>query len=514
MFNDLIFDKVPRFFSFLYRLCCESFLFRVLGAVWRGLCGLCSRSFLGRLVCEHESETEERSGSAVLRAADAVVRFLTRLMRRVIDALTFGTRSILLTRVLAKLRELYAFLDYEFFAGVCIMFVMLCPGSMWRNVYGIAVALALLAVLAVMTAVEKRDALSVRTLGAAFFIFALSTVVSAFTAIDRSDALRVLTFYAASFIFTIVLAADLRDPARLKKLLGFIYVAVIASAIYAFYQRVTGVAISASLTDVSTNSYMPGRVFSTFENPNNYAEFLILTVPLCVAYCSMLKKSYTALVAWILNALPLGALLMTYSRSGWISFALAVVIFVFLYNKKLFPALIIAGLIGFMFLPDTVMSRIATIGSTGDSSNKYRLYIWEGALRMLKTHGVTGVGLGPASFRYVYLGVCNKVAAPAAHSHMLYLETWIEQGLLGIVSYLAMLFSAVRRGLIYMRCADKRLRITMIACISSLVAIMFAAAVEYIWFYPRVMMTYFMVLGILYACISQARASRAAVTEE
>ena len=510
MINDLIFDKIPRFFLFIYRLCCESFLFRTLGRAWRGLCRLCRQSLIGSALCEHRSEEGERQGSAIMRAIDAVVRGILWLIRRVIDALTFGSRSILLTRVLAKLRELYTFLDYEFFAGVCVLFIFLCPGDLWRNAYGLIIASALLFILLVLTAIGKREILSVRALGAAFVVFVFSTALSVFIAGDRSDALRVFVFFATAFILAIVLAADLRDPARLKKLLGFIYLAVICTAIYAFYQRLTGVAISASLTDVKTNSYMPGRVFSTFDNPNNYAEFLILTIPLCIAYCSMLKKSSAALIAWVLNALPLGALLMTYSRSGWISFALAVVIFVFLYNKKLFPALIVAGIIGFMLLPDTVLARIGTIGSTGDSSNKYRLYIWEGVLRMLKTNWLTGVGLGPASFRAVYVGVCNSLATPAPHSHMLYLEIWVEQGILGIVSYFAMLFSALRRGLIYLRYAQKNVRITMIACISSLTAILFASAVEYIWYYPRVMLTYFIVLGILYACISCARADRAA----
>ena len=42
------------------------------------------------------------------------------------------------------------------------------------------------------------------------------------------------------------------------------------TSLYAFYQRAVGVAVSSSLTDLELNKCVPGRVFSSFGNPNNY----------------------------------------------------------------------------------------------------------------------------------------------------------------------------------------------------------------------------------------------------
>lgn len=505
----LITEKLPRFFRFIYRLICESAVFRGLAAAWHWLCDTAKGSILLGWLFERPGEAEKTKNSAVIRFADAVSGCVTRFVRTVADKLTFGSFSCVFTRLLGKLKELYSFLDYEFFCGACIFFIIVCPGERWSNLFGLGIALVLLFVLIVMIAAGKRDRVSLACVGASFFAFVISTVLGIVIASDVKDALRVSIFFATSFILVIVIAATAQSKAKLKKLLGFIYAAAIVSALYAFYQRATGVNVSASFTDLSLNASMPGRVFSSFENPNNYAELLILILPLCVAYCSMLKRSAAAAVCWVLNALPAAALLMTYSRSGWVSFAIAVLVFVFLYNKKLLPALALAALLLIPFLPSSVTDRISTIGSTDDSSNMYRIYIWEGALKMLRDCWFTGLGLGPSNFREVYITVYNPLAGVAQHAHMLYLEIWLEQGIVGLVCYLSMLFSAVRRSVIAAKYAEKGVRLTLIAGVSSIVGIMFSSAVEYIWYYPRVMVVYFMVLGIMYACVNIVNSGRA-----
>jgi len=510
MITELLFEKIPRFFAFLYRLICESFVFTAAKRAWRAICREFSSSAAGRLLTERKNEGEAVSQSLLFRILDGVGRGIVKLLGKVIDVLTFGSRSFTGTRLLAKLRELYGFLDFEFLVGVSLWFFILCPGPMWHNVYGLAAAIFLLGVELILMAADKREYVTLKRAGTAFFAFVLTTLVSVISAGNRPDAMRVFVFYATSFIMTLVVIGTATDKDKLKKILGFIYTAVILTAIYAFYQRAIGVEVSASLTDLTLNATMPGRVFSTFENPNNYAELLVLTMPISVVYCTMIKQKRVRAAALLLELLPFAAILMTYSRSGWISFALSVVIFIYFYDKKLLPVLLLVGICVIPFLPSSVTARIATIGSTKDSSNHYRIYIWEAVMKMLDkdVNWLTGVGLGPASFREVYLPLCDPIAAPAQHAHMLYLETWIEQGIFGVLSYLAMLFSAVRRSLIAMKYASREVRLTVIACIASLGGIAFASAAEYIWYYPRVMVIYFVVLGLLYACINIAEKER------
>ena len=190
---------------------------------------------------------------------------------------------------------------------------------------------------------------------------------------------------------------------------------------------------------------------------------------------------------------------MTYSRSGWVGFAISAIVFVCIYDKRLlipFGVLVVAAI---PFLPDTIMNRIFTIGSMNDSSNSYRLYIWDSCIRMIKDYGIKGLGLGPESFRAVYPGYSSPVAITAPHSHMLYMEIVLEMGVLGAVSFFAYIVATIKKAAGSMRIMDKELKSYAIAGVSALSGIAFVCCAEYIWFYPRVMFAFWIVPGLMLA---------------
>lgn len=507
MITGFIFEKVPLLFRRFCAYCRSSMAYRLLAGLWHGLCRLCRESFVGSLLCEHAHEGRITETSAFLRGADAVLRFIEKILRKVIDVLTFGRRSSLILDSGKWFLSLYRFFDFEFFTGLCLCAVLLCPAGVWHNIYGLGISAALLVLMLIYVAAEKKEALSLKTLGLPFVFFVLASVIGVCSSTDKGDAMRIFILFVTAFLFCIFVVADVTDETKLKRLLGAIWFCVCATACVAMVQRVLGVSVSASLTDLSTNEGMPGRVFATFENPNNYAEFLVLATPLAFVWCTLVKNDTLRRLAYLSMAFPLTALLMTYSRSGWVSFALAAFVFVFLWNKRMLPAIIIVCVAAVPFLPQTVLNRISTIGSTSDSSNMYRIYIWRGVLDMIKHNWLTGIGLGPVNFRSVYLLFCVPSARPAPHSHMLYLELWVEMGIAGVISYFALLFTSLRKGLLALKYASKPVKTALIGAISSLVGIMFSCAAEYVWYYPRVMFFYFIVLGVLIACVNIARKS-------
>ena len=52
------------------------------------------------------------------------------------------------------------------------------------------------------------------------------------------------------------------------------------------------------------------------------------------------------------------------------------------------------------------------------------------------------------------------------------------------------------------------LRHVLIACVSSLAGVSFVGAAEYIWFYPRVMFAFFILLGVTLAAVKLAEESK------
>jgi O-antigen ligase len=207
-------------------------------------------------------------------------------------------------------------------------------------------------------------------------------------------------------------------------------------------------------------------------------------------------------------AVPVVALLMTYSRSSWVSFALAAVVFLALWDKRFLPLIPVAAVIAFPLLPDSIFNRILTIGNTADSSNAYRLFIWASALKMIRDCGLTGIGLGPGNFIPLYHFYSYPTARTAYHSHMLYLEVWLEMGLFGIVSFLMLYLGVIRQGIRAAKEADPLLRSVLIACVSSLAGVSFVSGVEFIWFYPRILYAFFILLGITLAAVKLAEESR------
>ena len=396
-------------------------------------------------------------------------------------------------------------LDFEFVSGGLILLLLLCPSRLWRNIFALGMGVALFALLLLLAAVRNRPALRLETIGLPLIVFAFSTVVGVGIAADRSEGIRVFCFFLAAFLFCAAIAGGITDEEKLKKLLAFIYAGVVAAAAVAIVQRFLGVSVDATLTDLANNRGMPGRVYSVYENPNNYAEIIVLLFPAAAAWTTMLKEKYQRLYATAGLALPVIALLMTYSRSSWMGFALAVIVFLFFCGKRVMPVFFLLALLAIPLLPQTIWNRILTIGSTADSSNMYRIMIWDSVMDMLGDYGLIGVGLGPGNFQPPFQLYSSGIVAVAPHAHMVYLEVWVEMGLLGIGSYLVYYFTTVRRAVVHFTQASRPVRLVLIAGVSSLAGIAFVSAAEYIWYYPRVMFCFFILTGIMAACVSMTK---------
>ena len=68
--------------------------------------------------------------------------------------------------------------------------------------------------------------------------------------------------------------------------------------------------------------------------------------------------------------------------------------------------------------------------------------------------------------------------------------------------------STAAYGIRAIRHADPLVRNVLIACVSSLVGVSFVCAAEYIWFYPRVMFAFFILLGVTLAAVKLAEESK------
>ena len=331
-----------------------------------------------------------------------------------------------------------------------------------------------------------------------------------------SDSVRILSFFISAFLLCFVITADTTDERRLRSLMAWIYAAVILTSLYAIAQRFMGVEVSASYTDLDLNAGVPGRVYSTLDNPNNYAEFLVLFTPLCVSFAMNRQNPTLRFVLSCCIVFPLAAIVMTYSRSSWLSLAVAAVVFVYYVDKRLIPIGFVCIPLVIPFLPDSIITRFSTIFNSHDSSASHRIRTWQSLLPMLRDHGFTGIGMGPTTFADLYPSYALTGATKGVyHTQMLYMELFIETGALGFVSFMWLMLREVKNAAFALfRAPGRETRGALIGCCASFIGIAVASVFEYIWFYPRVLFAFFILLGICLACIRMCRAGLEASSVE
>lgn len=438
----------------------------------------------------------------------AIFDCIISLINIVSSAVTRAAEGSVSSEFIQRFLKTSFFFNYETLLGGFICLMLIIPHDYWSNGYALFAAGGLLILLFIMMGIGIRKKLYLHEMSLPLLIFAITCIFSIAFSFDKSDSLRILLFYLTAFIFVYIITADITTSERLSKIAGFIYLAVIITSLYAIYQRFVGVDVSASLTDLATNKGVPGRVYSSLDNPNNFAEFLVIMTPIASVFAANAKKLSYRIPLCISIGFPVFALLMTYSRSGWISAVLSCVVFVYYADKKLIPAFFLICFSLIPFLPESILIRISSLFNAEDTSNLYRIYIWSGAVNIAKDYFFTGIGLGPESFAYIYPDYANPLAKEGVpHSHMVYLELIVELGVLGFISFMWYMFRLwINTTRTLLRCTDNKIKLFLIACIASLVGIAFTFSVEYVWYYPRTFFSYFILIGFSCAAIRTSNA--------
>ena len=503
MFADSVIGKLVHWFIGLFASYKYSVCYRAVSSVCTKIRRLYNYSFLGKILSEKNPKRDRYfQNSFLFRTADKLIDSLNGLFSRIYKFIRQKNTDGLNVRLYNLFAPAIKF-EYLLAGVLAIMFCI--PHDYWNNAYGLILAFGFVFLYMCAKASGREFSIKIRDFDVTLVLFIVMVFCGVLTSTSVSDSVRVLLFFVTSFAFMFCVAGSLNTQESIMSFLKIMYVAVFVTSLVAIWQRIVGVPVDPSLTDISMNQDMPGRVFSTMANPNNYAEFLILFVPLMFVMAVNLKNKMLKTGLITLLIFPVLAFLMTYSRSGWVSFALVVFIAIFLYNKKYIPALILLAIAAVPFLPSSILNRILTIGNMSDSSNSYRIYIWKAVLKMMRERWFFGVGLGPESFHSFYARFANPKAAIAMHSHMLYLETWVETGLVGVVSFLWFYLSMARRCVVAKRQATPEMKNILIACAATALGMLFICGVEYVWYYPRIMFAFWIFAGI---CIASCRVAQ------
>lgn len=377
--------------------------------------------------------------------------------------------------------------------SLMIVFTGIVPDALWSNKYFYLMGFGLY-ILHVYNRDKERNALD-----DLLVLFILTIMLSTVLSIHPKMSVKYLLNYLTIFLIFAIFINNIKSVDDLKKVINSITIAVFFVSAFGILQKhVIGVTVNLSQTDISISQELSGRVYSTMGNPNVLGEYYLLTLPIVVANFLISDKKWLKAFSTFTFLISLYILLATGSRSAWGSFALCGVVFVLLYKPRLLPILIMLGLISFFFMPQNIQTRIASIFNKHDTSLNYRQHIYNSAEIMKDDYKLLGgVGLGNEVFQGAFENYKVKELTKVAHSHNLYLQLAIEIGIFGLIFLIVYLIKMILKAL-FNKTGNESLDLIKTACISQIAGFMLMGIADYTWFYLRIVMMFFITMGILY----------------
>jgi O-antigen ligase len=137
-------------------------------------------------------------------------------------------------------------------------------------------------------------------------------------------------------------------------------------------------------------------------------------------------------------------LLMTFTRSAWLGWLVAVLVLATLKRPRLLAYAVPVGILVITFLPLPYFARLVSTFDTKQSSNFDRIRMFEGGVEIIKDVPVLGVG--PGNMKEVY-PLYRKPDAPRfriPHLHNNLVQLWAERGILALAAYVALIVLFLR----------------------------------------------------------------------
>jgi len=329
------------------------------------------------------------------------------------------------------------------------------------------------------------------------FVFIGVTLVAGAMSVVPAASVPVAALTSVFMLSTIVITACCKTRNSVDMFLaGFVAASAIAGIIGVYQVIVVSGHSPQAWVDVALFADIGLRLYSTFDNANVYGTYLLLAIPLAAACMVYAKNIFLKLCALGITGMLVLNLLATYSRGCYVALAFGAVVFVLIINKQLIVLVIPAMLASLLVLPASVVNRLLGILNMADTSTIFRVNIWRGSLRMLGDFWPVGVGQGEYAFNRVY-HFYSLGATFTPHSHNLFIQIFLETGIVGILVFIGVLACFFRAQANFLRRVQEfRLRVMSAAMIAAVTGFLMQGIFDHAFYNFRVMLTFFLFIGI------------------
>lgn len=251
---------------------------------------------------------------------------------------------------------------------------------------------------------------------------------------------------------------------------------------------------------------------------NDAALLMVCALPL-VFYRALHVQNRSFRLFLILGVCSiLVAIVLTYSRGGLVGLVAVICFMIWLSRKRwkvIFVAsflLLFSGGMALTMLPEGYIDDMSTITDKEDGTRNLRLLHWTTAIEMFKANPVFGVGPNNypwTSNQYLYLSPYFKEGArfrSGRQSHSLYFTLIPELGLVGIITFIILIFKYRSETIDVMRSTtNEETRSIAKSLYASLVGFLVAGAFISVLYYP--ILWHFIFLTLVFCGIESKQSS-------
>jgi O-antigen ligase len=314
------------------------------------------------------------------------------------------------------------------------------------------------------------------------FLHALFIALS--TALSRDPSASVRHLAGISLFVLLPLTMDLADrPARARLLfLAMAANSLVLSAV-GFWQFAHG------------GNDMENRITGTLSHWMTFSGLTMTAGCLLLGFAMEERgpRRWLGLAAII----PLAAMVLTFTRGAYVGTLAAVLAYLAIRRPRgllvFLPALVVA----FLLLPPAIRTRVVSIGSLGDRTNRDRIAMVHAGVRMIRESPLFGIG--PEMIRRYY-PLYRDADAPqweVPHLHNNALQIAAANGLFAAAAYLALMTLFFGRTIVLLRRESDPERAALLAgCLLAGTALFVAGFFEYNWGDTEVEMATLIVLAI------------------
>ena len=329
------------------------------------------------------------------------------------------------------------------------------------------------------------------------FLFAISLAYSILISYRPAGSFIMAATYILYILFFFAAKNTLRSKQMILAAVSLLAVSGLIVAAFGVYQRLTGQFVeTAAWIDDEMFVQATRRIYSTLENPNVLGKYLIFVLAIAFGVLYYLKNPLHKFGTVGILGVATVCMLFTQSRGAWLGLLFAVAVFALMHDRRLLLLGIVGILVMPAFLPQTIIERFLSIGDLTDTSTNYRVNIWLASLLMIRTVWPSGIGPGEPSFRHVYQEFAFA-AVEAPHSHNLFLQVIIDQGIIGFILLLLLILAFFKCLFVaYRRTRDVFIRVLAAALAAGMFGYLVMGMTDHVWYNYRVVAYFWFIMAL------------------